>query len=366
MFTPRISARVQAIKISATKEMPMIAAKVGGCVSLGQGVPSFPTPPQVAASLMRELADNPSAGKYSLQPGLTDLRRACADLVTREKGVALDPETEVGITVGAMEALFCAVSTLVDRGDEVLVPEPFYPSHVEQILMSEGRPVLTPLRRSDWGLDVSAMRRAVTPRTRAMLISSPHNPTGAVFAEADLRQAAELAVERDLAIICDDTYDYLSYDAPAFSLAQIPEIRDRLIGVGSFSKRYALTGWRVGFFFAPAGLMAEMLKVHDWITCPFCVSVIVENGSTSVRTSASGLPGEINSRGCSTIWITGGFSATPLANNETESTEVRRHRNFFMIFSLKTYSRADGGVSGQVKMNETRPRGAFTARTDPP
>ncbi len=284
MFAPRISARVQAIKISATKEMPMIAAKVGGCVSLGQGVPSFVTPPLVVVALMRELAENPSAGKYSLQPGLTDLRRACADLIAREKGVVLDPETEMGITVGAMEALFCAVSTLVDRGDEVLVPEPFYPSHVEQILMAEGRPVLTPLRRTDWGLDVEAMRRAVTPRTRAMLISSPHNPTGAVFAEADLRQAAELAVEHNLAIICDDTYDYLSYDAPAFSLAQIPEIRDRLIGVGSFSKRYALTGWRVGFFFAPAGLMAEMLKVHD------CVAICAPTPSQHAALAALAAP----------------------------------------------------------------------------
>jgi aminotransferase len=263
MFTPRISARVRAIKISATKEMPMIAAKVGGCVSLGQGVPSFATPSLVAEAVLRELAANPAAGKYSLQPGLLDLRRAVSDLIAREKGFAPDPDSEVAITVGAMEALLCAVCALVDRGDEVLVPEPFYPSHVEQIVMAEGKAVLTPLRRSDWGLDVAALRAAVTPRTRAMLISSPHNPTGAVFAEADLRAAAELAIEKDLAIICDDTYDYLSYDAPAFSLAQIPEVRDRLVGVGSFSKRYALTGWRVGFFYAPAGLMAEMLKVHD-------------------------------------------------------------------------------------------------------
>lgn len=263
MTFPPISRRVQAVKISATKEMPMLAARVGGCVSLGQGVPSFPTPDHVVRAVARELAADPAAGKYSLQPGTQALRRACADLLRREKGLVADPDTEIGITVGAMEALLCAVLTLVDRGDEVLVPEPFYPSHVEQILLAEGRPVLVPLRRTDWGLDVDALERAVTDRTRAVLITSPSNPTGAVFAEADLRAVADLAIRRNLMVICDDTYDFLSYDRPAFSLSSLPELRDRLVGVYSFSKRFALTGWRVGFFFARPGLMAEMLKVHD-------------------------------------------------------------------------------------------------------
>lgn len=258
----RFSRRAGRIKISATKLMPMIAAEVGGCVSLGQGVPSFATPDHVVDAVCRALRHDPAAGKYSLQPGLPDLRRAVAALLAHEKGLHADPETEILIAVGAMEALLAAMLVLVDRGDEVIVSAPYYPSHVEQILLAEGTPVFAPLR-PDFSLDPEAVARAVTDRTRAVIVSSPHNPTGAVFAESDLRAVADIAVRRDLTVICDDTYDSLSYDAPAQSLAALPELRDRLVAVGSFSKRFALTGWRVGHAFAPRPIMDQMLKVHD-------------------------------------------------------------------------------------------------------
>jgi aminotransferase len=182
----RLSSRVKRIKISATKEMPMIAAQVGGCVSLGQGIPSFMTPPHVVDAVAKALREDPSAGKYSLQPGMPALRAAAAELLRVEKDLPADPEREVAITVGGMEGLLCAMLTLIGPGDEVIVPEPFYPSHVEQILMAEGTPVFAPLRRSDWGLDVDAVAAAITPRTKAIIVSSPHNPTGAVFAKKDL------------------------------------------------------------------------------------------------------------------------------------------------------------------------------------
>ncbi|MFP5257864.1 MAG: pyridoxal phosphate-dependent aminotransferase [Acidobacteriota bacterium] len=259
----RFSQRAHNIKISATKLMPMLASQVGGCASLGQGVPSFATPPHVALAVYRALTDEPGAGKYSLQPGMPALRRAVADLLAAEKGLVADPETEIAITVGGMEALLCAVLCLCERGDEVIVPEPFYPSHVEQVLLAEARPVFVPLRREDWSLDAAAVAAAVTPRTRAIIVNSPHNPTGSVFAKADLLAVAEVALRHGLYVVCDDTYDALAYDAPAFSLASLPELRPLLVAVGSFSKRYALTGWRVGFAFAPEPIMGQMLKVHD-------------------------------------------------------------------------------------------------------
>ena len=243
--------------------MPMLASGVGDCVSLGQGVPSFATPAHVVAAVSRALRDAPSAGKYSLQPGMAELRWAVAERLAEEKGLTANPETEIAITVGGMEALLCAVLCLCERDDEVVIPEPFYPSHVEQVLLAEARPVLVPLRRTDWGLDPQAVADAITPRTKAIIINSPHNPTGAVFSRDDLLAVAELAIRHDLCVICDDTYDALAYDGPAFSLASLPELRDRLVAVGSFSKRYALTGWRVGFAFASEPIMAQMLKVHD-------------------------------------------------------------------------------------------------------
>ncbi|MDQ7836204.1 MAG: pyridoxal phosphate-dependent aminotransferase [Humidesulfovibrio sp.] len=263
----RLSSRVKRIKISATKEMPMIAAQVGGCVSLGQGIPSFMTPPHVVDAVAKALREDPAAGKYSLQPGMPALRAAAAELLRAEKNLPADPEREVAITVGGMEGLLCAMLTLVGPGDEVIVPEPFYPSHVEQIMLAEGTPVFAPLRRIDWGLDVDAVAAAITPRTKAIIVSSPHNPTGAVFAKADLLKLAELALRHEIFVICDDTYDALTYDGPdpegAFSLMSVPELRHLLIGVFSFSKRFALTGWRVGFLWAREELLNQMLKIHD-------------------------------------------------------------------------------------------------------
>ncbi|QLA16659.1 pyridoxal phosphate-dependent aminotransferase [Desulfolutivibrio sulfoxidireducens] len=263
--SPRFSRRAGRIKISATKLMPMLAAEVGGCVSLGQGVPSFATPDFVVDAVCAALRHDPAAGKYSLQPGLPDLRRAVAGLLAHEKGLHADPVGEILIAVGAMEALLAAMLVLVDRGDEVIVPAPSYPSHVEQILLAEGTPVFARLR-PDFSLDPEAVARAVTEKTRAIIVSSPHNPTGAVFAEPDLRAVADIAIRHDLTVICDDTYDSLSYDAPAFSLAALPELRERLVAVGSFSKRFALTGWRVGHAFAPRPIMDQMLKIHDCAT----------------------------------------------------------------------------------------------------
>ncbi len=260
--SPRFSRRAGRIRISATKLMPMLAAEVGGCVSLGQGVPSFATPGFVADAVCEALRRDPAAGKYSLQPGLPTLRRAVAGLFAREKGLTADPDGEILISVGAMEALLAAMLVLVDEGDEVIVPAPYYPSHVEQVLLSGGRPVFVPLR-PDFSLDATAVARAVTDRTRAVIVTSPHNPTGAVFAEADLRAMAEVALANGLTVICDDTYDSLSYDAPAVSMAAFPELREHIVAVGSFSKRFALTGWRVGYAFAPRPIMDQMLKVHD-------------------------------------------------------------------------------------------------------
>jgi len=258
-----VSRRVRHIPHSATKQMPVLAAQVGGCVSLGQGVPSFPTPEHILDCVCDALRRDASAGKYSLQPGLPELRRAIAGQLLAEKRLEADPDAEVAVTAGAMEGLLMAILTLVAPGEEVPLPSPYYPSHVEQILLAEGVPVAVPLQPG-WQLDVEAMRNAVTSRTKALVLNSPHNPTGAVFAEQDLRALAELALEHELWVICDDTYDVFAYDGlKAFSLASIPELRPRLILVNSFSKRYALTGWRVGYVTAPAVLMQEMLKVHD-------------------------------------------------------------------------------------------------------
>lgn len=259
-----ISGRVSRICISAIKEMPLLASRIGGCVSLGQGIPSFPTPDHILEAVSRAMRDDPHCGQYTLGPGMGPLREAVAEHLQRSRGIAVDPYREICITVGAMEGLAAGILTVVDRGDEVILPSPNYASHIEQVLLAEGAPVFVPLRESDWQLDVEAIRRAITPRTRAVVLCNPHNPTGAHFREEDLRAVAALACAHDFFVIADETYDFLVYDnRPHFSLAALPELRERLIATFSFSKKYAMTGWRVGYVYASEGVLDHIMKVHD-------------------------------------------------------------------------------------------------------
>jgi aminotransferase len=262
--TRGISHRVAQINVSAIKEMPLIANKLGGCVSLGQGIPSFPTPPHIVEAVWRRMREDPDSGKYSLGPGMPELREAVAGQLERRIGRSVDADREICITVGAMEALCAAILTLVDRGDEVILPSPNYASHIEQVLLAEGVPVFAQLHENNWQLDVERIRKAVTPRTKAIILCNPHNPTGANFAESDLRVLADLAINNDLILICDETYDFLVYDGePHFSLTTVPELSDRIVATFSFSKKYAMTGWRIGYVYAPEGILDQIMKVHD-------------------------------------------------------------------------------------------------------
>lgn len=262
--TRGISRRVNQITISAIKEMPLLASRIGGCVSLGQGIPSFPTPEHIREAVCRVIREDGQSGKYTLGPGMIELRRAVAAHLLADRGITADPDREICITVGAMEGLSAAVLTVVDRGDEVILPSPNYASHIEQVLLAEGVPVFVPLKKADWGLDAEAVRRAVTPRTRAIILCNPHNPTGANFAREDLEAVAKLAVERDIFIISDETYDFLVYDGKTcFNLSSLPELKDNLIAVMSFSKKYAMTGWRAGCVYASEGVLDHIMKVHD-------------------------------------------------------------------------------------------------------
>lgn len=268
MFTPPISSRVRSISPSATKEMPVIAAGVGNCLSLGQGVPAFSTPDHILDAVRESLA-RPETGVYSLQPGMPALRQAVAEDFQRRRGVSFDPDTEVAITVGAMEALNITLLTLVDRGDEVILPSPAYASFTEQVLLAQGVPVHVSLDEK-WQLDPDAVREAVTPKTRAIILCSPSNPTGAVFSDEAVRGVCELARERNVMVIADMTYSSLVYDGlrepDMLQPMDLDWLRNHLVTIFSFSKKYALTGWRVGGLVASAPLMHEIMKVHDATT----------------------------------------------------------------------------------------------------
>ena len=260
-----LAQRVRTITVSPIKEMAILAADVPGTVSLGWGLPDYRTPEHIREAIVGAALHEPSMGKYSHPKGIPTLRRAIAERIYERHGLEVDPNSELLVTVGSMAALLASILAVVESGDEVMVLSPCFSSHQEQIRLAEGIPVFIPLIEEEgWRLDVDRMARAITPRTKALVVCNPANPTGTVFAEEDLRLVAELALENDLFVISDEAYAFLVYDdRPFFSLDRIHELKDNLIGCYSFSKEYAMTGLRVGYVHAPAPIIDNVLKVHD-------------------------------------------------------------------------------------------------------
>src|SRR5437879_2590511 len=260
----RTSGRIHAMKVSPIQEIEVLAERISGVVSLGQGIPSFATPDHIREFIKEKISEG-AADKYSLGPGIRPLREAIAEKLHNKNGIQADPATEILVTVGANEALSLSILAVVDPGDEVLVTIPGYPPHFEQIRMAGGFPVFVPLGEDhNWELDTAALERAITSRTKAIVVGTPLNPTGSVLGESILRSIADIALRHNLFVITDETYEDFVYDGKRhFSMASIPEIKDLTISNFSFSKSYALTGWRCGYVHANASMTSHFLKLHD-------------------------------------------------------------------------------------------------------
>ncbi|MBI2483939.1 pyridoxal phosphate-dependent aminotransferase [Candidatus Uhrbacteria bacterium] len=269
-----ISQTVQKIVISPIKEMSILADLLedeighGTVISFGQGIPYFDTPNHIKDAIHTALHE-PDTAKYTLEPGITELRELLARHLEQSRGISrIQAKQEIMVTAGCQEAVACALRSIIDPGDEVILPSPCFASHIEQVIQFGGTPVFAPLvEKNGWSLDVEACARRVTPKTKAILFSNPSNPTGAVCGVSELRALADLAKEKNLIMITDETYDFLTYDAAAHrSPAAFEDVRDRVILCGSFSKKYAMTGYRVGYAYADKGIIDHMLKVHDALT----------------------------------------------------------------------------------------------------
>jgi aminotransferase len=268
--TKNISRRAQRIVMSPIKEMMLLADEVARTsgehiVSFGQGVPYFDTPEYIKEGIRAALQEKDTA-RYTLLPGITELRELIAKDLMLRKGIEnINFRGEIMVSTGCQEALVCALATVIDEGDEVLLLSPSFPSYSEQVLQLGGVPVFVPLDEDrGWRLNIQALQEKLSSKTKAIIFSHPSNPTGTVLSKEELRSLADIAKERDLVLICDETYDFLVYDSkPYVSAASFSDIRDRVILCGSFSKKYALTGYRVGYAFAEKGIMDHMLKVHD-------------------------------------------------------------------------------------------------------
>lgn len=254
--------------LSPIKAIELEAAKIPGSVSLAQGIPSFRTP-EVITEFVIEKVRAGLCDRYSLTTGVAELREEIAASLARE-GLRYDPEREIIVTAGSIEGISAALLALIEPGDEVLIPSPAYASYTGAIYLARGVPKFFPLdEEHNFDFKVEALEAAITKRTKVILYSSPNNPTGTAFSEDKTRAIAELAERRGIYLLIDEVYKEFYYlDFKHFSPAAIESVRDRVIRVCSFSKSFAMTGWRVGFLHCAAGLCARILKYHDaMVTC---------------------------------------------------------------------------------------------------
>lgn len=259
-----ISQRVQSIPPSGIRKYFDIAATMHDVISLSIGEPDFVTPDTIRRAAIQSIERGET--KYTSNSGTRELREALAAHLEKLYGVRYDPETEILITVGVSEALHDAMLATIDPGDEVIVAEPCFVAYKPCVVLAGGTPVVLPTRVEDeFQVDADALARAITPRTRALLIGYPNNPTGAVMSRERLLEVARLAEKHNLLVFSDEIYDRLVYGVEHVCVAALPGMRERTILLGGFSKDYAMTGWRVGYVCAPSEILAEIHKVHQYI-----------------------------------------------------------------------------------------------------
>jgi aspartate/methionine/tyrosine aminotransferase len=262
----RVSSNVAGIAVSAIKEMSILSARVPDVASLAWGLPSFRTPAYIRNAVREALDDDLDIGKYTLPDGLPELRTAVAEEHERNTGVAVDADRNVMISAGNMQALNAVFHTILDHDDEIILTDPGFASHFLQIRLCGGKPVSWPLDESrQWSLDVDSLPQLITRKTKAILLVSPSNPTGSVFSEAELRRVADIAAEHDLLILLDDPYSFLTYEneGNCFNLSAVQKHKDRIVYCFTFSKSFAMSGWRVGYMILPEAMKNQVIKVHD-------------------------------------------------------------------------------------------------------
>lgn len=246
--------------------MSQLAAE-HAAVNLGQGFPDFEVPPFLVEALCEAM--RAGHNQYAPMAGVPALREAIAEKLAALYGAKMDPGSDVTVTSGATEAIFCAVHAVVRGGDEVIVLDPCYDSYEPAIELAGARAVHVPLLEPEFRVDWQRVREAVTPRTRMLIVNSPNNPTGAVFSAADLEALAALVRDTGLVLLSDEVYEHIVFDDAAHqSVLRHPELAQRSFVVSSFGKTYHCTGWKLGYCVAPPALSAEFRKVHQYVT--FC------------------------------------------------------------------------------------------------
>ena len=272
-----VSERLQPFGVTIFTEMTSLAAQ-HGAINLGQGFPDWDGPDFVKETAARSLAEG-GADQYPPSAGIPQLRAAVAARYGPQLGRELDPDTEVTVTSGCTEGLAATFLGLIDPGDEVVIVEPFYDSYPVCVALAAAIPRFVRLRPPGFALDPDELRAVMSPRTKAVLINTPHNPTGRVLTRQELGVVADLCVEFDALAICDEVYEEMVYDAQHHRLATWPEMAERTVTLSSVGKTYSLTGWKVGWAIAPPHLTAGIRAAHQYLT--FTTPTPVQHGSAA-------------------------------------------------------------------------------------
>ncbi len=261
---PRISEKADRFTESVIREMNRLAV-TAGAVSLSQGFPDFAAPLELKQAAADALFAD--VNQYAITWGAKPLRDAIAAKTARTyPGWDVDPETQVTVTCGATEGMIAAMLAVLDPGDNLLVFEPFYENYGPDAILTGATPTYITLREPDWQFDPDELRAAVTPRTRGIVVNTPHNPTGKVFTRDELQVIADLCIEHDLVAFTDDIYEHIVYEGGHIPLATLPGMAERTVAINSVSKTYSVTGWRVGWVISSPALTAGIRKTHDFLT----------------------------------------------------------------------------------------------------
>ncbi|PMZ90453.1 MULTISPECIES: pyridoxal phosphate-dependent aminotransferase [unclassified Pseudomonas] len=261
-----ITSKLPNVGITIFTQMSQLAAQTGA-LNLSQGFPDFAAPQALCDAVGRHIASGHN--QYSPMTGLPVLRQQIAAKIARSYGVQVDVDSEVTVTPGATEAIFCAIQAVIHNGDEVIVFDPAYDSYEPSVELAGGRCVHVQLGLNDFSIDFEKLAQALSPRTRMIILNTPHNPSGALINRDELDQLATLIRDRDIYVISDEVYEHLVYDGvPHVSVLAHEELYQRAFVVSSFGKTYHVTGWKTGYVIAPPALTAELRKVHQYVN--FC------------------------------------------------------------------------------------------------
>jgi len=259
----KLAARTAGFTESVIREMTRLNAMHGG-INLAQGFPNFAAPQALKDAAKRAI--DADINQYAITWGAKSLRDALSRTYAELYGMRVDPETMLTVTCGATEAMISTLLALVDPGDEVIVLEPFYENYGPDTDIAGARPVYVPLRPPENVFDRAELRKAFGPRTKAIIVNTPNNPTGRVFTRDELTFIASLCVEHDVVAVTDEIYEHIRYEGEHIPIATLPGMAERTVTISGASKTFSVTGWRVGWIVAPPELTAGIRKVHDFVT----------------------------------------------------------------------------------------------------